>query len=187
MGLLTDRINNKLERSNLINEHALNREPVPLIVTLVVFLLEEESATLFVVLVDFDTDTILENTYTMILTRLKEKLALIPDEPKLVVFPTPEINFKGVIPEALVVQFPTDRNDVFLQTMLEVFSKRWQTLDLVSMMHEVQRTFPLKTVSSFHYARPISSIRGDSTRTTIIDDRLSSLPRLQKTEENSKA
>ena len=30
MGLLSDRINNKLERSNLINEHALNREPVPL-------------------------------------------------------------------------------------------------------------------------------------------------------------
>ena len=34
VGLLTDRINNKLERSNLINEHALNREPVPLIRTL---------------------------------------------------------------------------------------------------------------------------------------------------------
>ena len=30
MGLLTDRINNKLTRSNLINEHALNREAVPL-------------------------------------------------------------------------------------------------------------------------------------------------------------
>ena len=30
MGLLTDRINIKLERSNLINEHALNRGPVPL-------------------------------------------------------------------------------------------------------------------------------------------------------------
>ena len=28
---LTDRINNKLAKSNLINEHALNREPVPLI------------------------------------------------------------------------------------------------------------------------------------------------------------
>ena len=27
VGLLTDEINNKLERSNLINEHALNREP----------------------------------------------------------------------------------------------------------------------------------------------------------------
>ena len=30
MGLLTGRINNKLERSNLIYEHALNLEPVPL-------------------------------------------------------------------------------------------------------------------------------------------------------------
>ena len=30
MGLLTGRINNKLEKSNLINELALNREPVPL-------------------------------------------------------------------------------------------------------------------------------------------------------------
>ena len=30
MGLLTDRINNKLDKSNLINEHALNPEPVPL-------------------------------------------------------------------------------------------------------------------------------------------------------------
>ena len=29
MGLLTDRINNKLEKYNLINEHALNPEPVP--------------------------------------------------------------------------------------------------------------------------------------------------------------
>ena len=30
MGLLTDRINNKLEKSKLINEDVLNREPVPL-------------------------------------------------------------------------------------------------------------------------------------------------------------
>ena len=30
MGLLIDRINNKLENSNVINEHALSREPVPL-------------------------------------------------------------------------------------------------------------------------------------------------------------
>ena len=122
----------------------------------------------------------------MILTRLKEKLALIPDEPKLVVFPKPWIKFNEVIPEALVVQFPTINVKSFQETVLEVFSKRWQTLDLVSMIHEVQRTFPLTTVSSFHYARPISWIRGDVRRTTIVDDRLSSLPRLQKTEENSK-
>ena len=30
LGLLTDRINNKLEKSNLIIEHALNRESVSL-------------------------------------------------------------------------------------------------------------------------------------------------------------
>ena len=29
MGLLTDRINNRLEKSNFIYEHALNNEPVP--------------------------------------------------------------------------------------------------------------------------------------------------------------
>ena len=34
MGLLTDRNNNKLERSNLIDQHALNREPVPLSFTI---------------------------------------------------------------------------------------------------------------------------------------------------------
>ena len=30
---LADRINNKLEKSNLINEHALNCKPVPLILS----------------------------------------------------------------------------------------------------------------------------------------------------------
>ena len=30
MGLLTDRINNKLEKTNVIYKHALNREPVPI-------------------------------------------------------------------------------------------------------------------------------------------------------------
>ena len=36
VGLLTDdSINNKLEKSNLINEHALNSEPVPLNLSLI--------------------------------------------------------------------------------------------------------------------------------------------------------
>ena len=33
-GLLTDGINNKFKKSNLIHEHALNREPVPLIMSM---------------------------------------------------------------------------------------------------------------------------------------------------------
>ena len=39
MGLSTDRINNKLEKSNLINEHTLNCEPVPLSISLNIRLL----------------------------------------------------------------------------------------------------------------------------------------------------
>ena len=31
VGLLTDRINNNLEKSNSINKHVLNREPDPII------------------------------------------------------------------------------------------------------------------------------------------------------------
>ena len=34
MGLLTNRVDNKFEKSNLINEHALNRDPVPLIMSM---------------------------------------------------------------------------------------------------------------------------------------------------------
>jgi len=30
VGLLTNKIDNELKKGNLINEHALNREPVPL-------------------------------------------------------------------------------------------------------------------------------------------------------------
>ena len=33
LGLLTNRVKNELEKSNLINEHVLNHEPVPLIST----------------------------------------------------------------------------------------------------------------------------------------------------------
>ena len=36
VGLLTDRSDNKLKRSNLINEHALNREPLPFILSVIV-------------------------------------------------------------------------------------------------------------------------------------------------------
>ena len=43
MGLLTDRINNKLKKSNLINDHALNREPVPFIIQVIMDVLLSRS------------------------------------------------------------------------------------------------------------------------------------------------
>ena len=32
------------------------------------------------------------------------------------------------------------RGDVFLPLMLEIFIKRWQTMDLISMMRELERS-----------------------------------------------
>ena len=98
---------------------------------------------------------------------LKEKLT---DKPKLVVSPSPRRGSYKPIPETLYVQFPTSRKHFFQSTMLAILSKRWQTLDLISMMHEVKRTFYLMSV-------PKGRI--------VIDDTLSSLPRLQKTKDNS--
>ena len=115
----------------------------------------------------------------MILTCLKEKLAPIPDEPKLLVFPEPVAKFNKEISEALFVWLPTTTSvkEYFPATMLEVLSKRWQTLDLVSIMNEIQRSFPLKLVSHVDYER-----RRRWPENFSITDSLSSLPRLQKTE-----
>ena len=140
----------------------------------------DEKSTLFVVYVDVDTSHIQDDTYEMILTCLKEKLTLIPDEPKLLVFPEQMAKFNKEISEALFVWLPTSTSvkEFFPATMLEVLSKRWQTLDLVSIMNEIQRTFPLKLASQVDYERR-SRWKVNSISVT---DSLSSLPRLQKTE-----
>ena len=74
--------------------------------------------------------------------------------------------WKGLeeMPESLHVMY-CPRFQPFRDTMLKVLSKRWQTLDLISMMRELQRTLP-------HMV---------SGHVVTINDSLSSLPRLQKT------
>ena len=74
--------------------------------------------------------------------------------------------WKGLkeMPESLHVMY-CPRFQPFLDTMLKVLSKRWPTLDLISMMRELQRTLP-------HMV---------SGHLVTINDSLSSLPRLQKT------
>ena len=64
MGLLTDRINNKLEKGNkyyyLINEHELNREPVPVRIVFfvevwirsVIYLINEEF--IFIIILNWE-------------------------------------------------------------------------------------------------------------------------------------
>ena len=114
----------------------------------------------------------------MIEGRLSETLALIPNDAKLVITPR-RMKLMGEVPETLqVVYSAADKN--FMTTMLNTLSKRWQTLDLISIMLELQRTLPLKVISQhalikapLNYARYIP---------VIVHDSLSSLPRLQMTE-----
>ena len=138
-----------------------------------------EESTLPVVCVDGDLP---EELFTII----KEKLAHNPDEPRLVIIPRSVFYRHRAIPGTLLVQFPTGEIDHFQAILMETLPKRWQTSDLISVMHEVQRTFPLdkKTVTS---QRP-SSVwpRGEEYNSRVrIEDTLSSIPRLQMTEKSS--
>lgn len=147
-----------------------------------VFPIGEES-TLFVVCVD---DGFTDDALELIMECLKEKLT---DKPKLVVSPSPRRGRYKPIPETLYVQFPPSRKDFFQSTMLAILSKRWQTLDLISMMYEVKRTFYLKSVPKGRIVIDedfYRTVAGNSTeRRILIHDTLSSLPRLQKTKDNS--
>ena len=102
-----------------------------------------------------------------------EKLADIPDCTKLLI--TSQESDRLKIAETLLVSYyPYDRiRDDVLATILEVFYKRWETLDIVSMMKEVERTVN-RTRERFH--------RGWSE--VLITDNLSTLPRLHRTEED---
>ena len=106
----------------------------------------------------------------MIRRCLTEKLGLIQDCTKLLItFSEKQREWKWIaeIPQTLHVM--CDRGDrgvtKFVTAMLEILSKRWRTLDLISIMQEVQRT-------EFHAG----------FLEITINDRLSTLPRLQKKE-----
>ena len=97
-----------------------------------------------------------------------EKLTSFPTAQKLVVAPT--WNFRSFeklreIPECLDVEYIGDEGP--LSTILEVLSKRWQILDLISIVKEAQRTVP----------------KNGWKRITKITDNLSAIPRFQTTPE----
>ena len=80
------------------------------------------------------------------------------------------------IPEALYVVYETSGN-VFAVTLLGILCKRWQTLDLVSIMQEVERE-----LSFGRYNRPKITHR-DSPM--ILKDRLSVHVRLRKADDTT--
>ena len=95
----------------------------------------------------------------------KEKLALIPDT-KLVITNNHLGNVwenNAIARETLEVYFSRDS---LLATMLEHLEKRWQTLDLISVMQEVNRT--------------LAHHRFSGREEVTVLDNLSCIPKLQK-------
>ena len=113
-----------------------------------------------------------ENLMTGIKMLFGEKLALIPGT-KLVIsnFQLANVWADAIAPETLEVCF--SRNTV-LATMLELLNKRWQTLDLISVMQEVKRTL----ASSHAHSRYMSS------EDVTVNENLSCVPRLQKVDKS---
>ena len=92
-----------------------------------------------------------------------KKLALFPNHTKLLVG-APSSNWIESLPESLVVRFSNTPVDIFVSSMIEIFNKRWYTLDLLSMMQELRRTLEL------------------TSRRYVVDiaNKMSTLPRFQK-------
>ena len=140
-----------------------------------------KASTLFVVLIQSSqsleraSGAVLQQVIISIKRCLSEKLALIPDT-KLVI--TNNVQRMGeeenISSETLEVHLS---GKGVLTTLLQLLSKRLDTLDLVSVMQELQRT--LSPTVSRHY-----SIRYREFAYTPVQirDNLSSVPRLQKTE-----
>ena len=127
--------------------------------------------TLHIILLKIST-TLLRHSEDLIaeMKRLfKEKLALIPDT-KLVITNKllgNEWANKAIACETLQVYFSRDS---LLATILEHLEKRWQTLDLVSVMQEVNRTLAHQRFSG-------------REEFTVLEN-LSCIPRLQKVDQS---
>ena len=70
------------------------------------------------------------------------------------------------------------RGKLALATIFELLNKRWQTLDLISVFREVQRTLPIKKAPQQYYQ---GNFQVSASVCDLLEN-LSCLPRLQKTE-----
>ena len=114
-----------------------------------------------------------ENLTAEIWRLIKRKSALIPDT-KLVICCGQLENLLAKRPisrETLEVYF---LGNILLTTVLEHLEKRWQTLDLISVMQEVKRTLANLFVDHRFLAKSEVTVR----------ENLSCIPRLQKVEKS---
>ena len=141
-----------------------------------------KASTLFVVLIqnslrlEQTSGAVLQQMIINIKRCLSKKLALIPDTKVVIANNLPPMREGNISSETLEV-YLSEKG--VLTTLLQLLSKRLDTLDLISVMQELKRTVP-RTVPSYY-----SGLLGysDFSHTPVqIRDNLSSVPRLQKTE-----
>ena len=136
-----------------------------------------KASTLFVVLIqnslrlEQTSGAVLQQMIINIKRCLSEKLALIPDTKVVIANNLPPMREGNISSETLEV-YLSEKG--VLTTLLQLLSKRLDTLDLISVMQELQRTFS-RTVFRYRYLE-------DVDMPVQIRDNLSSVPRLQKTE-----
>ena len=140
-----------------------------------------KASSLFVVLIqnrlgwERTSGAVLEQMSINIKRCLSEKLALIPDTKVVIANNMPPMEKEGNISSETLEVYLSEKG--VLTTLLQLLSKRLDTLDLISVMQELQRTAP-QTGPRYYYNRYHDV---DYTRVQIRDN-LSSIPRLQKME-----
>ena len=143
-----------------------------------------KASTLFVVLIqnslrlDRTDGAVLQQMIINIKRCLSEKLALIPDTKVVIANNLPPMREGNISSETLEV-YLSEKG--VLTTLLQLLSKRLDTLDLISVMQELQRTVS-RTVRRYYSRRSGLGYSNVSHTPVEIRDNLSSVPRLQKTE-----
>ena len=138
-----------------------------------------KASTLFIVLIQNSLrlertgGAVLEQMFISIKRCLSEKLALIPETKEVITSNVPRMG-KGNISSETIEVYLSGKG--VLTTLLQLLSKRLDTMDLISVMQELQRTAPQ---TDPRYYRRYHDVNYTQVQ---IRDNLSSVPRLQKME-----
>ena len=109
---------------------------------------------------------------------MRKTLSLIPGTKLLIANTLSCLAEKAEFPfETLQVYSP---KRIGLMTMLDLLKKRWQTLDLISVMQELKRTLRAERIS--RKQEETMELWDRNIQAVEIRENLSFLPRLQKTE-----
>ena len=112
---------------------------------------------------------------------LSEKLTLIPNAKLVIVSDLERWKAEQLPRETFGIYYNFIGRELTMATLLELLNKRWQTLDLVSVMQELQRTLIIKKTPQYKLIEG-KSVRFSLSKDVDIFDNLSCLPRLQKKE-----